>query len=62
MTFIRMTKAMRFRGVRALRLLSAKDALSPLAWGIRPRELVAAGISAESAIQFDGEDRACCRK
>ena len=41
-------------GVRALRLLSAKGALPPLAWGIPLRESVATGISAESAIQPGG--------
>ena len=47
-------------------LLSAKGALSSLAWGNRPRHSVTSAtpkaFGAEGAIQFEGEDRACCRK
>ena len=43
-------------------LFSAKGALSSLAWGNRPRHSVTSATSAEGAIQFEGEDRACCRK
>ena len=49
-------------GFAVANLFSAKGALSSLAWGNRPRHSVTSATSAEGAIQFEGEDRACCRK
>ena len=49
-------------GFTVANLFSAKGALSSLAWGNRPRYSVTSAPSAEGAIQFEEEDRACCRK
>ena len=53
-------------GFAVANLFSAKGALSSLAWGNRPRHSVTSAtpkaFGAEGAIQFEGEDRACCRK
>ena len=40
-------------GAQASCRLSAKGARSALAWGIRPREMITAATSAESAVQFE---------
>jgi hypothetical protein len=41
-------------GAQASCRLSAKGARSALAWGIRPREMITAATSAESAVQLEG--------
>ena len=40
-------------GAQASCRLSAKGARSALAWGVRPREMITAATSAESAVQFE---------